>query len=146
MKPMHRLFSNAAMTLLAKRAQISSFHKEIVVLESGVGISKGQLALLTLFLNKDDIIRVGGRLGNSKFKNDKKHPILLPGNHIFTKRLFLEQHRRLLYAGPQLLLASIREQFSLKGRNLARQTVKSCSRCFRASLKLLQPIISLERK
>lgn len=39
---------------------------------------------------------------------------------------------RLLHAGPQLLLSSVREQFwPIGGKNLARKVVHSCIQCFR---------------
>lgn len=112
------------------------------MLKKGIYISRGPLASLTPFLDENDIIRVGGRLGNSKFENDKKHPILLPGNHMFTNRLFIDEHNRLLHAGPQLLLASICERFwPLRGRNLAQKIVKACVKCFRANPKPMQHIM-----
>lgn len=81
------------------------------MLKKNLELSKGQLAPLSSFLDENDIIRVGGRLGNSKYDKDKKYPILLPGDHMFTRCLFSEEHNRLLHTGPQSLLASIREQF-----------------------------------
>lgn len=33
---------------------------------------------LSLFINQDDILRVGGRLENSDYSYDKKHPYLVP--------------------------------------------------------------------
>lgn len=129
-----------AIMLLTKHVQSLNFNKELAVLRQGTRIAKGPLASLAPFLDENGIIRVGGRLGNSKFERDKKHPVLLPGNHIFTKLLFAEEHNRLLHAGPQLLLAS--ERFwPLKSRNLARKIVKSCTRCFRANPKLTQPVM-----
>ncbi|XP_011884091.1 PREDICTED: uncharacterized protein LOC105571233 [Vollenhovia emeryi] len=102
----------SAITLMIKHVQSSSFRKEISMLNQG------------------------------KFKYDKKHPVLLPGGHIFTKRLFSEEHILWLHASPQLLLASIRERFwPLRGRNLARKTVKSCTRCFRVNPKAMQPLM-----
>jgi len=44
-------------------------------------------------------VRVGGRLKNSEFAIDKKHPIVLNANHLFTNLLFTNKHLRLLYAG-----------------------------------------------
>lgn len=41
------------------------------------------------------------------------HPILIQSTHMFTKLLFDYEYRRLFHAGPQLLLASIREPIGL---------------------------------
>ncbi|XP_011858450.1 PREDICTED: uncharacterized protein LOC105556004 [Vollenhovia emeryi] len=93
----------SAIMLMIKHVQSSSFRKEISMLNQGSNVLKGPLASLTPFLDKNGVVRVGGRLGNSEFKYDKKHPVLLPGGHIFTKRLFSEEHILWLHASPQLL-------------------------------------------
>jgi len=72
---------------IVKHVQSSSFRKEISMLNQGSNVLKGPLASLTPFLDKNGV-RVGGRLENSEFKYDKKYPVLLPGGHTFTKRLF----------------------------------------------------------
>lgn len=112
------------------------------MIQQGISLTKMPIASLNPFLDESGIIRVGGRLGNSEFEKDKKHLILLPGNHIFTESLFFEKHKQLLHVGPQALLASIRERFwPLRGRILARKIVKSCTYCFRANPRPMQHIM-----
>lgn len=104
--------------------------------------SKSKISSLNPFLDKEELIRVGGRLHASSFGFEKKHPIVLDSRHHFTKLLFEYEHNRLLHAGPQLLLSSVREQFwPISGRNLARATVRKCLRCFRFNPKIIQPIM-----
>ncbi|XP_071580238.1 uncharacterized protein [Temnothorax nylanderi] len=118
--------------ILAKLAQAQSFLNEIEMLKMGEPITKGRLASLSPFIDNKGLIRVGGRLKNSEFDTDKKHPIVLSSEYQFTKLLFISEHLRLLHAGPQLLLFSIRERFwPIGGRSLARKTVRSCVKCFR---------------
>lgn len=63
---------------------------------------------LNVFMDENNIIRVGGRLNNSEtFSYHKKHPILLCAKHTFTRLLFRFQHKVLFHAGPQLLLSTI---------------------------------------
>lgn len=84
-------------------------------------------------------MRVGERLKNSEFTIDKKHPIVISAEHQFTKTLFLTEHLRLLHAGPQQLLFSIREHFwPIGGRNLAKKIVRNCVRCFRNNPQQIQ--------
>ncbi|XP_059049738.1 uncharacterized protein LOC131844790 [Achroia grisella] len=101
------------------------------------------LSNLNLFLDKNNLIRVGGRLSNStSFTYDKKHPILLSGKHQFTILLFRAEHKRLLHAAPQALLYAIREVWwPIGGRNIARQTVHNCARCARFRAKPLTPLM-----
>lgn len=98
------------------------------------------ISSLNIFLDEHDLIRIGGRLSNSEsFTYGKMHPLLLCNKHSFTKLLFRHHHQALLHAGPQLLLATIRDSWwPLRGRDLARLTVRTCVRCVRLSAKPYQ--------
>lgn len=88
----------------------------------------------------DGVIRVGGRLHQSNFSYEKKHPIILSGKDHLSSLIVFDAHIRLLHAGPQLLLASIREQFWItSARNLSRKIVRSCVRCVRFSPRFTKP-------
>ncbi|GFW65966.1 integrase catalytic domain-containing protein [Trichonephila clavipes] len=50
---------------LIKRIQVTAFNKEIEILRNGGTIKKGQLICLNPFLDKENILRVGGGLSNS---------------------------------------------------------------------------------
>ena len=55
---------------------------------------------LNLFLDKDDIIRVRGRLSNYIFLSyDQKHPMLLPKNHDFPRTMIEYYHLTSLHTG-----------------------------------------------
>ncbi|XP_047545909.1 uncharacterized protein LOC125077861 [Vanessa atalanta] len=87
-------------------------------------------------------MRVGGRLDNANFIYNKKHPIILQSAHEFTKLLFDYEHRRLMHAGPQLLLASIRETYwPIGGRNLAKACFHRCVRCRRMKGAIVTPLM-----
>lgn len=61
-------------------------------------------------------------------------------NHHLTKILFQYEHERNLHAGPQLLLATIREfVWPINGRMLARRTFRNCFRCRRLQGKTMKP-------
>lgn len=126
--------------VLVRLAQHTSFADIFNALTNNLAIkSMRNISSLDVFLDSDRIIRVGGRLVNSHtFSYSKKHPILLCSKHIFTRLLFQFEHKRLLHAGPQLLLATIRESWwPLKGRDLAKQTVHNCITCTRQKGKAL---------
>ncbi|KAG5888953.1 hypothetical protein JTB14_012212 [Gonioctena quinquepunctata] len=90
-----------------------------------------KLSGLTPLPDREDILRVGGRLKYSDYDFDKRHPILLPGKHQLTKLIFHQEHNRLLHADPQLLLSTIRDTYwPISGRNLARDTVRKCPSTF----------------
>lgn len=103
---------------------------------------KSKILSLNPFLDTSGLIRVGGRLRNSKFNFDKKHPILLPAKHHVTILIFRSEHIRLLHAGPQHLLSIIRERFwPISGRNIAKKVVLECVPCFRTHPIHTNPIM-----
>ncbi|XP_055714396.1 uncharacterized protein LOC129808634 [Phlebotomus papatasi] len=93
------------------------------------------LTALVPFVDKEGLIRVGGRLQNSGESFASKHPILLPKS-LLTIHLMRFEHVQQLHAGPCLLLATIRQTYwPLSGRNLARKIVHECVTCAKANPK-----------
>ncbi|XP_055524492.1 uncharacterized protein LOC129718097 [Wyeomyia smithii] len=80
----------------------------------------------------DGIVRVGGRHANAQISTGRRHPIILDKDHPLTELIVLHYHHKLLHAGQQLLIASVRERFwPLSIRNLARKIIHRCVFCFR---------------
>ncbi|XP_062534520.1 uncharacterized protein LOC134203653 [Armigeres subalbatus] len=91
------------------------------------------------FICKEGLIRVGGRLNNSEESENTKHPVVLPARHLLTRMILRHFHERLLHAGPQLLLGTVRLRFwPLGGRNVAREVVHQCIKCFRTKPTTMQ--------
>lgn len=136
---------NKAMTTLIRIAQKQCFSQELKDLQNNKPLkSNGCLIGLAPFLDDDGIIRVGGRIQLSEFSFEKKHPAILSAKHPLSVLVFSFEHVRLLHAGPQLLLSSIRENYwPLGGRNLARNTVHKCVKCFRAKPVSKSPIMGM---
>lgn len=100
--------------------QSTEFREEISDLKSKRGMTPSSKILqLHRFLDE-----------HSSWAFERKHPIILPAVARFSRLLIERKHHRLLNAGQQLLLASIREQYwPLRGRNLARQVCHDCMYC-----------------
>ncbi|XP_046383976.1 uncharacterized protein LOC124154345 [Ischnura elegans] len=133
----------AALTQLIKAAQSEVFFNELHDLQRKNQVSsKSSLKMLHAFLDENNVIRVGGRISSSNISYSQKHPIVLPPKHHLTKLIVMQEHIRLLHAGPQLLLSSIRQRFwPLSGRNLCRQIVHQCTRCFRSNPKAVPQLM-----
>ncbi|XP_043468116.1 uncharacterized protein LOC122502236 [Leptopilina heterotoma] len=129
--------TNKAENSLVKIAQNQCFFKEIQCLKQKRDIPKGFKVLkLNPFLHSDGFLRVGGRLDNSDYEFDKKHPKILSSKHPLTRLIFLHEHKRLLHVGPQALLYNIREKYwPISGRNLSKNIVHDCVTCTRANPK-----------
>lgn len=89
------------------------------------------------FLDTDGIIRVGGRLKrNESINYDHKHPAILPSGEHIVDLLIREEHEKLLHAGNQATLCSLRLKFwILNGRNSVKKVIHGCVRCFKFKAK-----------
>nr|CAH7765187.1 unnamed protein product [Callosobruchus chinensis] len=130
-----------SLIILVKIIQQDSFTNDLIQLRSKKEENKNSKILsLSPFLVDDELIRVGGRLENTSYETDRKHPIILHACHHITKPLFEHEHRRLLHVGPNSLYAIIRDKFwAVRGRNLARQITMQCHKCLRFSPVLSKP-------
>ena len=110
---------------LVRLAQREVFSKEIVLLASNRSLSnKGNLISLNPFLDNSGILRVGGRLLNAPIVYDHKHPMILASDHPLTILLIEYEHRRLLHAGCQHTLASLRTRFwPISGKRVVRKVL-----------------------
>lgn len=124
---------NKSIEALIIIAQNESYSIEISLLKVNKPLPvKKHLSSLNPFVDEHGILRVGGRINNSNYSFEKRHPIVLNADHILTKLIFQQEHLSLFHAGPQHLLASVRNQYwPIGGRNLARKTVRNCHVCRR---------------
>lgn len=96
-----------ALSIMCKAAQRQAFASEYKALSKGDVINAASaVLLLSPFMDKAGLIRVGGRLKNSRLQFDTCHPILLPRNHDLTHRVIEYEHIRNLHAGTQATMAS----------------------------------------
>ncbi|XP_072943263.1 uncharacterized protein [Epargyreus clarus] len=132
-----------SLNLITHKAQLEMFPDEYAILKAGKSLpKKNRLTSLTPFLDSNNIMRVGGRLDNSPYSYDIKHPIILCSKHHFTKILFHHFHIKYLHAPPQLLLGTLKQIYwPLGGTNLAKHIVHKCIRCFRFKTETVQPIM-----
>lgn len=132
-----------ALFYLLRISQRTSYPKEVKVLSNGhlAVSSKSKILNLDPFY-KDGLLRVGGRLANSEFPYNKRHPIIISSKHRLCKLIFRHEHIQMLHAGPQALLYNIREfLWPVSGRSLAKAIVHECVTCFRFKSNTLTPIM-----
>ncbi|GFX58384.1 integrase catalytic domain-containing protein [Trichonephila clavipes] len=74
-------------------------------------------------------------------KKSQKHPAILPADHLLTKLIMINIHKRNFHLGPQALLYCTRQRFwPLRGRSIARKIVHECVVCFKN-----KPIVANQR-
>ena len=83
-----------------------------------------------------DVIRVGGRLSQSTYSDNKKFPVLLPKTCHFTTLVIRHFHEGSLHGGGQLTLNLIRQEYwPISGKQQVNSYIKNCITCQRFSAK-----------
>lgn len=103
--------------------QTNHFAEELKLISQKRDLPKGnKLRSLNPFIDPDNILRVGGRLGLSDLGYNRKHPILMPKQSHLTQLIIADAHNQTLHGGPQLTLNYIQTKYWIIG---AKQLVKS---------------------
>jgi hypothetical protein len=76
---------------LVTLAQRESFPNKQLTNNKGIS-AKSRLFSLCPFIHSDGTLRVGGRLQQSNFEFDKKHPSILDSGHYLTNLIFHYEH------------------------------------------------------
>ena len=135
--PLNTQELNESTNLLIKCVQAGTFSIKISKSKGNQELHKTSLLIkLNPFLDDRGLLRVGGRILNSKISYDQKYPIILASNHKFTYLIIKNEHYRLLHAGCQSVLFSLHKRFwSLLGKNSIKKVLKNCVTCFKAKSK-----------
>lgn len=128
-----------AILIVAKYVQSIHFTSEIHKLENNEIIPK-YLKKLNPFLDKNNILRVGGRLHHSQLSYDKKFPILLPNKCNFTNLLIKYVHELFLHSGINATIFHLFQMFwVISAKRVVRSVLAKCKICFRVNPPNLQP-------
>ncbi|XP_063389850.1 uncharacterized protein LOC134675515 [Cydia fagiglandana] len=87
---------------------------------------------LGLYLDVDGLLRSRGRLSNTRWSYDMKHPILLPPKSSFTDKVIRETHVENYHVGVPHTLNIIREKYWIpQGRAQVQRVLKTCNQCIK---------------
>lgn len=112
---------NAAEQEIVRRTQVEAFKEEIRKLKnrnanhevqrgddskSSIQGTKGISSLYRLdpFLDRRNLVRIGGRIKQASVSKDIKHPIVLPGQGHISKLLAWHYHKKALHQGKGITL------------------------------------------
>ncbi|XP_054723428.1 uncharacterized protein LOC129233424 [Uloborus diversus] len=134
----------AARNILVKIVQKQEFSTEYLHLENKKPLpANSKLLSLKPFINEDGVIRVGGRLENAPFSNERRHPILLPKNHHLTTIIIRSYHETYLHAGTILLLSVIRKEFwTINAKSAIKKEIWKCIKCFKLKGKTATQVMA----
>ncbi|CAH2093312.1 unnamed protein product [Euphydryas editha] len=136
---------NETLFACIKQVQEREFLFEIKQLKTGGCVpKKSKLRSLCPVLDQKGILRVSGRIAQSDTCYDMKHPIIMPGNHHFTKVLIADAHAKTLHGGPQAMLNFLRTKYwILRARERVKKYFRDCTICRRYSTRKTTPIMGL---
>ncbi|GFV63238.1 integrase catalytic domain-containing protein [Trichonephila clavipes] len=119
----------SAHKFLVKTIQQAEYSQEISHLKYHKPIPRSsKLLSLNIFLEEDEILRVGGRLTKQPTLSfDQKFPIIIPKHHPITTLVIRQFHLRGFHSGTQMTLSLIRQHYWIPdGRLTVRREIKRC--------------------
>ncbi|XP_045034397.1 uncharacterized protein LOC123475587 [Daphnia magna] len=118
---------------LYKEAQATHYGAVVKSFKAGKTEVPHELRKLGLVWDrKDELIRCRGRHLNWMEYNKKAALILLPAEHIITKRLIEQTHLRLKHTGVKTMMGALRTDFWIpKMRQTIKKETSKCTRCQR---------------
>lgn len=119
--------------VIIKIVQEKFFASEIKELKKSEGLKVSKaLKALNPTLDEQGMLRVGGRIPNADIAYEHKHPLLLPSKNNVVRLLIKREHLTMLHAGPQNVLASIRQRYwPIDGLREVKGVIKQCLTCFK---------------
>ena len=111
-----------------KEAQLECFPAEFRTLKKDMSLSKHSKLLPLNPIVVDNLIRVGGRIGQSHLPFEQKHQILLTKEHFLSTLLVLDKHERDCYIGWEQTLSLLQESVRIiKDKALVQKVKQNCS-------------------
>ncbi|XP_026331550.1 uncharacterized protein LOC113238917, partial [Hyposmocoma kahamanoa] len=87
---------------------------------------------LGLYLDVDGVLRCRGRMANTNWSYDTKHPALIPRDSEYTSKLIQEIHEKNYHVGVSHTLSLIREKFWIpQGRAQVQKILRHCENCMK---------------
>lgn len=122
----------ASLESIIKLVQQEEFGEEIDKLSREKKIAASSRLVRLVPIIDNGILRIGGRIKNADVDYEKQCPIILPKNHTFTYLVIRETHAKMMHAGINATLYTIRENYwIIDGRVAVRRILRSCMRCWR---------------
>ena len=128
----HQVNSDVVFNSLVKAIQSEYFYKEIHQLSKDEKICKSSpLYCLDPFLDKNGILRVGGRLRNSLATYETRHPAALPGQEILTRVFIRYKHAQAAHQGRNTTINAIRSSgiHIIGGIKTVSSVIYNCIKC-----------------
>ncbi|XP_065224344.1 uncharacterized protein LOC135848372 [Planococcus citri] len=130
--------------IIARISQLTWFKNEIESIQNQVPLkSRNTLASISPFLDQFGVLRVGGRLRNSRFSYDVKHPIILHGQSEYAKLLARHIYEKYYHASQSFTRSFILSRYWIVTgvRRLVKNTIDNCVWCTRMKAQTVSQIM-----
>lgn len=103
----------------------------------------GSIYKLSPSLDKEGLLRVGGRLENAPIEYDEKHQLILPNRHRLTELIVSEEHELMGHVGKEHVLSGLRRSYWIvKGRAAVRRVIGTCFACKRRNARRMDQVMA----
>ena len=105
---------DAAEILIAEKkliAYIQTEHYKDIILAIKEKKTNNSKNKLDLYIDKQGLLRCGGRLGNAEISEGAMHPLLLPKQNKLTEIIVEHCHKKMLHAGVAQTLGTVRQTY-----------------------------------
>lgn len=114
-------------------AQQNFYSVDMKAIQNGKPLlAKSPLVKLLPFIDKNGLLRVGGRLANANIPDGAKHQLILPPQAQISVFIIRNAHIVTVHGGPQLMIAHLRRSFWMnRMRQIVKSIVHKCTKCVR---------------
>ncbi|XP_071052908.1 uncharacterized protein [Onthophagus taurus] len=131
-----------ALTTMLRHVQNQHFSSLFISIKNNQ-LPPKPLRKLAPFIDREGLIRVGGRLKYAVIPFDHKHPVLLPKTNRVSELLVEELHKKHLHVGQKTLQSLVMRQYWILGsRSLVHRVVSRCIRCVKCKPRSYAPLMA----
>lgn len=120
-----------ATTQIIQIAQLAQFESEIKTLKAGKELKMScSIIGLNVFLDQNNVLRVGGRLKNNNMTFNTLYPVIIPKQSSIAQLIIRETHEKNFHAGQKLTEAIKRKKYwIINGPSMIRNQLRKCVKC-----------------
>lgn len=132
-----------ALDICIRQVQGEEYSEEIGRLKGGQSVKNtSTLKTLNPFIDKQHILRVGGRLRNANVDENLKHPVILGKRNGLVRLLLSDAHLKTLHGGINLMMSYLMSKYWIIGcKNLVKLHIQKCLTCARQRAASRQQIM-----
>lgn len=127
-----------------KYAQNKAYKKEIACIKAGSNLpTKSKLAALRPIIDKEGLLRIGGRIDKANTAYENRHPHIIPPRSRLSYLIISHTHKITMHSGTQAMMRFIRETYWIPTlRSEVRQYIHKCIQCVRQSGVMVRQIMA----